>query len=529
MKAVLLMLGALSAAIIFVGCGTAVGRATGVETSEVEQVIDEKQLAIDIQRTCGYEMNKARRPGGLLYRSPGENLNKWMEDCIERLKAEALAGIGIATEVERAVEEAEQELEVVKAGAEEVLAERDIQQACSHEFQVAISPGGKLYPSTRDFRVVEEYMSECMPRMELELASESGTDVEKAAEAVEQEMEIVRAGAEEVLAERELIEAAQIRCQQDFYDPSKRRGKPRTIFINDCMREAASNNFSSDDIDSDIERVVEEAEQEMEIVKAGAEQVVEEKAMVEDLQNKCLSEFNSAKNRYGIGGTPRLNIDQFMTECMNEGSKDLAVLGDIDVDVEKAVEEAKQEVEIVRAGAEAVLAERELMESAQTRCYADSLVPRKRRGIPLDAFMAQCISKAASTSGVTGDIDFYINKAVEAAQQEMAVAKAEADRAEEEREVIRTATRLCQRDSLDASKRKGKPRNDFINDCIRESAANRDASGEIDSDIEKEVETAEQELDIVKAGAEEVFEERVASLEEKVAELTELLEALQTQ
>ncbi|HCE76996.1 MAG TPA: hypothetical protein DEP04_10260, partial [Dehalococcoidia bacterium] len=175
------------------------------------------------------------------------------------------------------------------------------------------------------------------------------------------------------------------------------------------------------------------------------------------------------------------------------------------------------------------LAEREIMETAQTRCYADSLVPRKRRGIPLDAFMAQCISKAASASGVTGDIDFYINKAVEAAQQEMAVAKAEADRAEEEREVIRTATRLCQRDSLDASKRKGKPRNDFINDCIRESAANRDGSGEIDSDIEKEVETAEQELDIVKAGAEEVFEERVASLEEKVAELTELLEALQTQ
>ena len=110
MKAMLLMLGALSAAIIFVGCGTALGRATGVETSEVEQVIDEKQLAIDIQRTCRYEMNKALRPGGLLYRSPGENLNKWMEDCIERLKAEALAGVGIATEVERAVEEAEQEL-----------------------------------------------------------------------------------------------------------------------------------------------------------------------------------------------------------------------------------------------------------------------------------------------------------------------------------------------------------------------------------------------------------------------------------
>ena len=396
---------------------------------------------------------------------------------------------------------------------------------------------------------------------------------------------------EEVLAEKDVLEIAQRDCQMQAYSFKRQRdGRSPEEFIRDCMAEATANISSSGGIDSDLEKAAEVVEQEMEIVKAGAEQVVEEKAMVEDLQNKCLSEFNSAKNRYGIGGTPRLNINQFMTECLNEGSKELAVLGDIDSDVEKAVAkaeqkqvqtnlaacqresrnpyarkgkpvgqfvnecmaeatandglsaigdidsdvekavaEANQEVEIVRAGAEAVLAERELMDSAQTRCYADSLVPSKRRGIPLDAFMAQCISKAASTSGVTGDIDFYINKAVEAAQQEMAVAKAEADRAEEEREVIRTATRLCQRDSLDASKRKGKPRNDFINDCIRESAANRDGSGEIDSDIEKEVETAEQELDIVKAGAEDVFEERVASLEEKVAELTELLEALQTQ
>jgi hypothetical protein len=36
MKAILLMLGALSAAIIFVGCGTAVGRATGFDNSEVK-------------------------------------------------------------------------------------------------------------------------------------------------------------------------------------------------------------------------------------------------------------------------------------------------------------------------------------------------------------------------------------------------------------------------------------------------------------------------------------------------------------
>ena len=365
MKAMLLMLGALSAAIIFVGCGTAVGRATGVDSSEAENVLSDREV------------------------------------------------------------------------------KQRIYESCTNEVQMYLQKGGIRSRAQGTFNL-------CQERMTAELANEGGidSDVEKAVEAAEQEMEIVKAGAEEVLAEREIMEAAQIRCQQDFYDPSKRRGKPRTIFINDCMREAASNSGEAGDIDSDIEKAVEAAEQEMEIVKAGAEEV---------------------------------------------------------------------------------LAEREIMETAQTRCYADSLVPRKRRGIPLDAFMAQCISKAASASGVTGDIDFYINKAVEAAQQEMAVAKAEADRAEEEREVIRTATRLCQRDSLDASKRKGKPRNDFINDCIRESAANRDGSGEIDSDIEKEVETAEQELDIVKAGAEEVFEERVASLEEKVAELTELLEALQTQ
>ena len=443
MKAVLLMLGALSAAIIFVGCGTAVGRATGVDSSEVEEVLADREITQRIYESCSNEVQMYLQKGGIRSRAQGTfNL------CQERMTAELANEGGIDSDVEKAVEAAEQEMEIVKAGAEEVLAERDIQQACSHEFQMAISPGGKLYPSTRDFRVVEEYMSECMPRMELELASEGGTDVEKAAEAVEQEMEIVRAGAEEVLAERELIEAAQIRCQQDFYNPSKRRGKPRTIFINDCMREAASNNFSSDDIDSDIEKAVEAAEQEMEIVKAGAEQV---------------------------------------------------------------------------------LAEKEIMESAQTRCYADSYVGQKRRGKPLDQFMGQCMQAAANSSGVTGDIDSYINKAVEAARQEMEVAKAEADRAEEEREVIRAIQRLCQKDSLDPTKRKGKPRNIFINDCLREATANSGEAGDIDSDIEKAVETAEQELEIVKAGAEEVFEERVASLEERVAELTELLETLQTQ
>ena len=54
MKAILLMLGALSAAIIFVGCGTAVGRATGVD--EKPPALDDKAMgsmafsAADVQK-----------------------------------------------------------------------------------------------------------------------------------------------------------------------------------------------------------------------------------------------------------------------------------------------------------------------------------------------------------------------------------------------------------------------------------------------------------------------------------------------
>ena len=288
MKAMLLMLGALSAAIIFVGCGTAVGRATGVDSSEAENVLSDREV------------------------------------------------------------------------------KQRIYESCTNEVQMYLQKGGIRSRAQSTFNL-------CQERMTAELANEGGidSDVEKAVEAAEQEMEIVKAGAEEVLAEREIMEAAQIRCQQDFYDPSKRKGKPHHIFMNECMRDAS---------------------------------------------------------------------------------------GDID----------------------------EL-------------------------------------------IDTDIEKAVEAAEQQMAVAKAEADRAEEEREIREAATRLCRHDSLNPSKRKGKSRIDFMNECLREAAANRDASDDIDTDIEKEVDIAEQELEIVKAGAEDVFEERVASLEEKVAELTELLEALQTQ
>ena len=55
MKAILLMLCALSAAIIFVGCGTAVGRATGVESSESKIAISDSS-----SRASGTSEDKVR-------------------------------------------------------------------------------------------------------------------------------------------------------------------------------------------------------------------------------------------------------------------------------------------------------------------------------------------------------------------------------------------------------------------------------------------------------------------------------------
>ena len=57
MKAILLMLGALSAAIIFVGCGTAVGRATGVESSKSKIAISDSSLP----KASGISEDKVRR------------------------------------------------------------------------------------------------------------------------------------------------------------------------------------------------------------------------------------------------------------------------------------------------------------------------------------------------------------------------------------------------------------------------------------------------------------------------------------
>ena len=56
MKAMLLMLGALSAAIIFVGCGTAVGRATGVESSKSKIAISDSS-----SKASGITEDKVRR------------------------------------------------------------------------------------------------------------------------------------------------------------------------------------------------------------------------------------------------------------------------------------------------------------------------------------------------------------------------------------------------------------------------------------------------------------------------------------
>ena len=57
MKAILLMLGALSAAIIFVGCGTAVGRATGVESSKSKIAISDSSSP----KAAGITEDKVRR------------------------------------------------------------------------------------------------------------------------------------------------------------------------------------------------------------------------------------------------------------------------------------------------------------------------------------------------------------------------------------------------------------------------------------------------------------------------------------
>ena len=57
MKAILLMLGALSAAIIFVGCGTAVGRATGVESRKSKIAISDSSSP----KASGITEDKVRR------------------------------------------------------------------------------------------------------------------------------------------------------------------------------------------------------------------------------------------------------------------------------------------------------------------------------------------------------------------------------------------------------------------------------------------------------------------------------------
>jgi hypothetical protein len=99
MKAILLMLGALSAAIIFVGCGTAVGRATGVDTEEsydlMEQEYEEKKkgYAITYSFEVFNECASIGAPQNLDLMSPELGLQEngqWVKDAIIEWENELL-------------------------------------------------------------------------------------------------------------------------------------------------------------------------------------------------------------------------------------------------------------------------------------------------------------------------------------------------------------------------------------------------------------------------------------------------------
>ncbi len=79
-----------------------------------------------IDRACTSEMMVARRPGGELAHAPGKSINpqKWFDECKDRKQSEASLGSDVASESEKALAAAEQEIEIVKAGAEEVFEER---------------------------------------------------------------------------------------------------------------------------------------------------------------------------------------------------------------------------------------------------------------------------------------------------------------------------------------------------------------------------------------------------------------------
>ncbi len=99
MKAILLMLGALSAAIIFVGCGTAVGRAMGADTEEnydlMEQEYEEKKkgYAITYSFEIFNECASIGAPQNLDLMSPELGLQEngqWVKDAIIEWENELL-------------------------------------------------------------------------------------------------------------------------------------------------------------------------------------------------------------------------------------------------------------------------------------------------------------------------------------------------------------------------------------------------------------------------------------------------------
>jgi hypothetical protein len=206
MKAMLLMLGALSAAIIFAGCGTAVGRATGVESSEAEQVLAENERAEYVEETCKTQLIMSNsKQAGKATKETITDPNAFMEECLKgeefflTIAAEFAPEGDMGTDVDKAVEEAKQEMEIVKAGAEEVFEGRammaDIQATCLKGSRSANSRKGKS---------VSHFMHECMTKGSAELAvvGDIDSDVDEAVEVAKQEMEIVKAGAEEVFEER---------------------------------------------------------------------------------------------------------------------------------------------------------------------------------------------------------------------------------------------------------------------------------------------------------------------------------------
>ena len=108
MKAILLMLGALSAAIIFVGCGTAVGRATGVESSKSKIAISDssspKASGITEDKVSRIVQEELKKYDAVKSKSepPSQEL---IESTVENIIDEYLTELDIEGSIESVVDE----------------------------------------------------------------------------------------------------------------------------------------------------------------------------------------------------------------------------------------------------------------------------------------------------------------------------------------------------------------------------------------------------------------------------------------